>query len=205
MLKSFIKYIFFIDYSVQFQSNTKSFLTVHNELISNLVVLIRQILPIQDLCQMNRLYKNCWFCLEITLKCICLYTIQFKQYNKQNSSVMPVIESEFYEALRSLYELLTESIIRFGSMVSTATKDPEFINSYKSCNRSLAMFIKVNLKFFNFDYISDSYIISIIFKKSLNVLNRKFLFTLINKYLENFHVCDKVHTFYSNYFIITIV
>ncbi len=163
MLKSFIKYIFFIDYSVQFQSNTKSFSTVHNELISNLVVLIRQILPIQDLCQMNRLYKNCWFCLEITLKSICLYTIQFKQYNKQNSSVMPLIENEFYEALWSLYELLTESIIRFGSMVSTATKDPEFINSYKSCNRSLAMFIMVNSKFFNFDYISDSYIISIIF------------------------------------------
>lgn len=143
VLKSFIKYIFYIDYSYNFNKNESNhvlFPTVHNELISNLVVLIKQILPIQDLCQMNKLYKNCWFCLEITLKSLCLFTIQFKQTNK-NSNAAPIIEDTFYESLRTLYELLIESIIKYST-----TKDIEFINSYKSCNRSLAMFIKVKLK-----------------------------------------------------------
>lgn len=147
MLKSFIKYIFYIDYSAHLNNKTKMISTVHNELVSNLVVLIKQIQPIQDLCQMNRLYKNCWFCLEITLKSLCLYSIQFKQLNN-NKSNEPLFDCEFYDSLRSLYELLVESIIKYGTMVSTATKDPEFINSYKSCNRSLAMFIKVGFSLF---------------------------------------------------------
>lgn len=147
VLKSFVKYIFYIDYTPHFESNaTQRLATVHNELISNLVVLMNQILPIQDLCQMDRLYKNCWFFLEITLKSLCMYHIQYNQYYKRDGLVTPLADSEFYNALKTLYELLTESIIKFGSTVSLATKDTEFINSYKSCNRSLAIFIKVNLQ-----------------------------------------------------------
>ena len=112
MLKSFIKYIFYIDYSAHLNNKTKMISTVHNELVSNLVVLIKQIQPIQDLCQMNRLYKNCWFCLEITLKSLCLYSIQFKQLNN-NKSDEPLFDCEFYDSLRSLYELLVESTIKW--------------------------------------------------------------------------------------------
>lgn len=174
-LKAFVKYIFYVDYTSYFRDskNLATLPTIHEELIVNLVLLLKQNGPVPDLTQINRLLKNCWFFLEITIKSLCLYTIQFKRYHK-NSSLNPKFDSEFYNSLKSFYDILVEIIVKYGN----STKDPEFVNAHRSCNRSLAMFIK----------------------KSLNLLNRKFLFSLISSYLEHFHlgdkVCERAHLFF---------
>ena len=119
-------------------TNQTSSPTIHGELVTSLVILVQQILPIQDLVQLNRVFKNCWFFLEIAMKSFCLYTVQFKQFHK-NSNVSPKFEPEFYNSISAFNELLVDSILKYGA----ASKDAEFVNSYKSCNRSLAMFVKV--------------------------------------------------------------
>ena len=160
-LKAFIKYVFNIDYSDYFNQNIKrkeitehseteneaklpKIKTIHDELISNLVILFKQNIPIQDAVQMNRLLKNCWFFLEIILKSLSLFTIQYKRYRK-NWNLNPTFEQDFYNNLRNLYEMLVDLFIKYGSISSTSSisKDPEFVSSFKTCNRSLAMFIKV--------------------------------------------------------------
>jgi len=118
--------------------------TIHYDLISNLVVLLRQVIPLQDINQMNLIFKNCWFFLELTLKSICLYAIQYKSFTG-NKHEMPVFEEDFYVSLQSFFDLITESIVKYAPTIMTVfAKDPEFGDSFKSCNRSLAMFIKVS-------------------------------------------------------------
>jgi hypothetical protein len=179
-LKGFVKYIFHVDYTASLRNKKASFPTVHDELVSNLVLFVKQTGPsIQDLPQTIRLLNNCWFFLELTLKSLCLYKIQHQQVtdatsriNSTESSSPVTFSPEFYASLKSLYELLGELIVRHGfqsQLVSSLSKDPEFVNACGLCNRSLAMFVK----------------------KSLNVLNRKFLFGLVARYLELFHLCDK--------------
>ena len=170
-LKAFIKYIFYVDYSSYFSGSTSAAKrslrpTVHEELISNLVILIKQLMPMQDLVQICRVFKNCWFFLEIALKSLCLYSIQYRNHtaklyinvsrNENNKSMTsnhhesmrvqrielsrPEFESDFYNSLRSLYELLVELLVKYHK---SALKDSDILSSYKCCNRSLAMFIKV--------------------------------------------------------------
>jgi hypothetical protein len=170
-LKGFIKYVFHVDYTGNFRNKKQAFPTVHEEIVSNLVLFIKQNSPmIQDVPQTIRLLKNCWFFFELTLKSLCIYKIQYQQVNKTTES--PLFEAEFYTSLKTLYELLIELIIKNGfqsQLTSSLNKDPDFVNACKMSNKSLAIFIK----------------------KSMNILNRKFLFCLINKYLEFFHMCDK--------------
>jgi hypothetical protein len=170
-IKAFIKYIYFTDYSSSFKNETPT-ATIHEELVSNLVILIKQNIPIQDIVEMNHILKNIWFFLEITLKSLCLYTIQFKSYHR-NSMLTPTFSTTFYESLRQLYEVLTDLIVKCVTTSSSSNKDHDILNSFKSCNQSLALFVK----------------------KSMNVLNKKFVFVLINKYLDSFHLCDKVSSF----------
>ena len=172
-LKAFIKYIFHVDYMTNLQNKKNNFPTVHDEIITNLVSFVKQNSPVvQDLAQITRLLKNCWFFFEISLKSLCIYKIQYYQCNKDSTLIF---SAGFYSSIRNLYELLIELIIKngfqsqSGTTNSTTCKDPEFISACKMCNKSLALFIK----------------------KSMNVLNRKFLFCLVNKYLEYFHLCDK--------------
>ncbi len=170
-LKGFVKYVFHVDYTANFRSKKQTFPTVHEEIVSNLVLFMKQNSPmVQDLPQTIRLLKNCWFFLELALKSLCIYKIQFQQVNKSTES--PVFAQELYASLKSLYELLIELIVKNGfqsQLTSSLCKDAEFVGACKMCNKSLAAFIK----------------------KSMNILNRKFLFCLVNKYLEYFHMCDK--------------
>lgn len=147
-LKAFIKYIFFVDYTAYFKDIKvlSEIPTIHEELILNLVILIKQNNPIQDLTQINRLFKNCWFFLEITIKSLCLFTIQYKKFQK-NSNLNPKFDTQFYNALCNFYDLLAELIVKHASQTVGSAKDPEFVSAYKSCNRSLAMFIKVDFNF----------------------------------------------------------
>ena len=160
-LKAFIKYTFYISYTKHLQAKLSNeearakafnredtFCTVHNQLILNLVILIRQIMPLQDICQINLIFKNCWFFLEITLKSLYLYSIQYKHLKKcvDGTSLFHLFDEDFYNSLKCLYELFIELIVKYGSSGSLA-KDQDLTNSLKSCNRSLAMFIKVKLNF----------------------------------------------------------
>jgi hypothetical protein len=79
-LKAFIKYVFHVDYSSHLVNKNQP--TIHDEIMMNLVILTKQNVPIQDVVQMNRLLKNCWFFLEITLKSLALYTVQYKRFHK---------------------------------------------------------------------------------------------------------------------------
>jgi hypothetical protein len=154
-LKAFIKYTFYIDYTNYFVAKPKSnrshshhqphsLPTIHDELIRNLVILIKQIAPMQDLFQMTRLFKNCWFFLEIALKSMCFFTLQYKKFMK-NSNAQPAFDSDFYNSLRNFYEIVVELIIKHSSSSPNPpiVKETEFAEAYKSCNRSLAIFIKV--------------------------------------------------------------
>ncbi len=118
----------------------------------------------------------------------------FLLISNRNSNAKPVFEENFYNSLKSFYELLAELIVKYGvvpgssnanasinmngssalavptsATPETRSRESDLASSFKSCNRSLAMFVK----------------------KSLNILNRQFLFRLINRYLESFHLCDK--------------
>lgn len=164
-LKAFIKYVFYFDYTQHIEGSESAEIekTVHTQLINSLVVHMRQIIPLQDINQMNLIFKNCWFFLEVTLKSICLYTLCWKRQKDKYST--PVFSEELYKSLQDFYNLIIESIIKYAPLILiTYGKDPDFCDSYRSCNRSLAMFIK----------------------KSLSILNKKFLFSLMNKYLESF-------------------
>lgn len=166
-LKGFIKYVFHVDYRNYFSRTMTTgptansdgdkmyepsqYPTIHNELISNLVLLIKQNYPIQDMVQTIRLLRNCWFFLELSIKSLAIYSIQYRNnFNGGSASssqhqVVP-INAEFYTSLRSLYELLAELIIKyaFQSPLSGAlSKDNELLAAYRSCNLSLAIFIKV--------------------------------------------------------------
>lgn len=191
-LRSFIKHIFNVDYRNHWTSPPKSDKeaststssnnqpTIHGEIFSNLSCMLRQNYPIQDQVQMNRLLKNCWFFFEISLKSLAIYMVHLKQHQQQQQQsatqtthldFQPNIE--FYESLKSFTDLLSELLLKYASQ-SSLSKDNEFLAAYKCCNRSLAIF----------------------FKKSLNILNRKFLFCLINKYLESFYLNYKVNKNY---------
>ncbi len=158
-LKAFIKYLFNVDYSNMIKSfylnkNSNSsvnnrqrnshFRTIHEELISSLVIFIRQV--IQDSVLMIRILKNCWFFLEITIKSICIYYTTYNELsiNEDNSSKIPpskIFDEDFYTSLKSLYELLIDYLIK--SVTNIKGQETELLNACKSSNRSLAMFIKV--------------------------------------------------------------
>jgi hypothetical protein len=158
-LKAFIKYLFNVDYSNMIKSfylnkNSNSsvnnrqrnshFRTIHEELISSLVIFIRQV--IQDSVLMIRILKNCWFFLEITIKSICIYYTTYNElsFNEDNASKIPpskIFDEDFYTSLKSLYELLIDFLIK--SVTNIKGQETELLNACKSSNRSLAMFIKV--------------------------------------------------------------
>lgn len=163
-LKAFIRYIFYIDYSKLIRlkkegseiptagdtttttttESSQVSTTIHYDLISNLVVLLRQVIPLQDINQMNLIFKNCWFFLELTLKSICLYSIQYKRV-AVSKYAQPEFEADFYTCLQNFFDLIIESIVKYAPAIITIfAKDPEFNDSFKNCNRSLAMFLKVN-------------------------------------------------------------
>lgn len=175
-LKAFIKYIFHVDYTSMIRSiysktklNThidtgrqyNSYRTIHDELISNLVIFIRQIQ--QDTILMIRILKNCWFFFEITLKSLSIYYNTFKDVlNEHNdktvltnmkttssfSSTLTLFDIDFYSSLHNLYELLIDYLIK--SVSNIKAQDAELLHACKSCNRSLAMFIKVSLMLYCF-------------------------------------------------------
>lgn len=164
-LKAFIKYLFNVDYSDMIRSfylnkNSNSainnrqrnshFRTIHEELVSNLVIFIRQVA--QDSILMIRILKNCWFFLEITIKSICIYYTTYRQIATSDcndtTKLLPsskLFDDDFYASLRSLYELLIDYLIKCVSNIKG--HEIELLNACKSSNRSLAMFIKVTLKF----------------------------------------------------------
>jgi hypothetical protein len=165
-LKAFIKYTFFVDYTkslklkfiqtdiAEEEKNSQEASTVHNEIVLNLFILIKQILPLQDVYQINLIFKNCWFFLELILKSICLYAIQYKKIIKNTANTIACLPTNFsklfndafYGSLRCLCDLLIELIVKYG--VTSSTKDLDFTGSIRNCNRSLAMFIKVNSHIF---------------------------------------------------------
>ncbi len=140
VLKSYIKNIFNIDYKDRKNSSK----TIHEELVQNLYVLVKQVYE-TDQVLMIHILKTCWFYFEITIKSICMYLTAFaNEINTERSATNKNFSSDFYLSIGSLFELLTELIIKHAS--NTKLKDAEIINAYKSCNRSLAMFIKVSLQ-----------------------------------------------------------
>ena len=54
-------------------------------------------------------------------------------------------DHDFYDSLRSLYEISADLIVKTCSSSLSNSKDLEFISSFKCFNRSLAMFVKVGL------------------------------------------------------------
>ena len=130
--------------SVNNRQRNSHFRTIHEELISSLVIFIRQV--IQDSVLMIRILKNCWFFLEITIKSICIYYTTYNElsFNEDNASKIPpskIFDEDFYTSLKSLYELLIDYLIK--SVTNIKGQETELLNACKSSNRSLAMFIKV--------------------------------------------------------------
>jgi hypothetical protein len=181
-LKAFIKYMFIIDYKQTIILDTQQQTTIHDEIIKNLIVLINQLTPAyQDVQQIFNLFKCCWFFMEITLKSLCIYTLQYKEIKKEQVT----FSQQFYDSLLELCQLLIDLIIKYvtltiGSSKNVATiqssnvpssnlNDKDILQCCQICNRTMAMFIK----------------------KCLNILNKKFLFCLINKYLEKFDTNEK--------------
>jgi hypothetical protein len=132
--------------------------------------------------QLNRILKNLWFFLELTLKSLCIYAIQFSKESSTTATAMVTanqgvyFDPSFYLSLKGLFELILELLVK--SIISTNNNESnhqvasgDLIGSFRSCNRSLAMFVK----------------------KALNVLERRYLFALIAGYLDAFHLCDKVN------------
>jgi hypothetical protein len=115
--------------------------TIHEELVSNLVILIRQV--IQDTVLMIRILKNCWFFFEITIKSICIYYSSYKTIveNKKTIVSSKLFDNDFYTSLKNLYDLLIDYLIKCVSNIKA--HEVELLHACKSCNRSLAMFIKV--------------------------------------------------------------
>ncbi|CAF0807517.1 unnamed protein product, partial [Brachionus calyciflorus] len=167
-LKSFIKYIFFIDYTNYFNDKNQAQLpTIHEELIVNLVIFLKQnTSSLQDVTQIQRFFKNCWFFSEVTLKSLAMYTIQYKKDKQNNTS--PKFSQEFYNSLTSFFDLIIDLLVKSLSQATSKEKE-SLILSIKNCNQSLAMFVK----------------------KSLNLLNRKSLFCVINRYLDKLNFNDK--------------
>ncbi len=170
-LNSFIQNAFFIDYTAQIsQLKTKSdiisdqdFKTIHHELISNLAFYISDILSLQSINQIILIFNNCWFFLEVALKSIFLYSCQFKQLNSTLTQME--FDADFYKSLRFFFDVTAETIVKYSHVIQKVLpKKQDFNDSLKSCNTTLALFIK----------------------KALNVLNKKFLFSLMNVYLDIF-------------------
>jgi hypothetical protein len=165
--------------SVNNRQRNSHFRTIHEELISSLIIFICQV--IQDSVLMIRILKNCWFLLEITIKSIWIYYTTYNglSINEDKSSKIPsskIFDEDFYTSLKSLYEILIDYLIK--SVTHIKGQETELLNACKSSNRSLAMFIKVIL------FTNLSYSIW------------KFLFNLVKRYFENFHPCDnKVREF----------
>ena len=142
-LRSFIKHVFNVDYQNhnKDKSDNGNQATIHGEIFSNLVAMLRQNFPIQDHVQMNRLLQNCWFFFEISLKSLAIYVVQCKKTSTSNHLDLQS-NADFYESLKSFTDLLCELIMKYASH-SSLSKDNEFIASFRCCNRSLAAFIKV--------------------------------------------------------------
>lgn len=143
-LRSFIKHVFNVDYQNHNKdkndgTNSGNQATIHGEIFSNLVAMLRQNFPIQDHVQMNRLLQNCWFFFEISLKSLAIYVVQCK---KTSNHLDLQSNADFYESLKNFTDLLCELIMKYASH-SSLSKDNEFIASFRCCNRSLAAFIKV--------------------------------------------------------------
>ena len=163
-LKAFIKYLFNVDYTQMIKSlylnanstpasNTRqrfsNYRTIHEELISNLVIFIPQI--IQDSTLMIRILKSCWFFFEITIKSICIYYITYKTLigrdENDSTTFLPsykLLDDDFYSSLKNLFEILMDYLIK--CVTNIKAQDIELLIACKSANRSLAMFIKVYLK-----------------------------------------------------------
>lgn len=150
-LRWFIRHIFNVDYKNHWtkekENNTVS-PTVHGEIFSNLVVMLKQNFPIQDQVQMNRLLQNCWFFFDISLKSLAIYMVQSKRRRQEAEPSVTHLDvksnATFYDSLKSFVDLLGELIMKYASsQSSSSSKDNEFIAAYRCCNRSLANFVKV--------------------------------------------------------------
>ncbi|RNA16406.1 dedicator of cytokinesis 9-like, partial [Brachionus plicatilis] len=166
-LKSFIKYMFHVDYTGYFaEKNHDQLPTLHHELITNLVDYLKDNANnLQNQFQTHRFLTNCWFFMELVLKSLALYTIQYKK-NFQKS---PIFSQDFYKSVKDFFDLLIDLLVKHAS-VSNSKEKQSLISAVQKCNRTVAMFIK----------------------KSLNLLNKKQMFTIINRYLDATNISDKI-------------
>ena len=98
--------------------------------------------------QLKKSFNSTWFFLEAIIKAFCInknFQDSKQQINEKSNPI--IVESETIELLVSLFDVLSEKI----EQVVTTKNEADFIFSCKNCNKSLAVFIKVQafLNLFN--------------------------------------------------------
>lgn len=159
--------MFYVDYTGNLtEKNHDQLPTLHNELIVNLVEYLKDTVNnLQNQSQIHQFFSSCWFFLEIILKSLALYSIQYKKFWQKS----PKISDDFYKSLRNFFDLLVDLLVKNAN--SSNQKDKQnLISAVQKCNRTIAMFTK----------------------KSLNLLNRKLIFMLVNRYLDATSTSDKI-------------